>query len=96
MKKISIKIKALECSQHYMSIFQKLKCRLLHSRWLDLVELNSVQALMHVLVSLQRSEDDPINNEGTKVVTSFLHCKPIGIFLDAQGHLTQQSIVGSS
>ena len=49
---------------------------------------------MHVLVFC-KNEDDPIENEGTRVLTTFLHYKSIGIFPDAQGHLTPQSLIRS-
>ena len=44
---------------------------------------------MVVLVTC-KNEEDPIKNEGTRV---FLHHKSMGIFPDAQGQLTPQSLV---
>ena len=49
---------------------------------------------MHVLVFC-KNEDDPIKNEGAKVLTTFLHYKSMGIFPDDQGQLTPQSLVRS-
>ena len=52
------------------------------------------QAFMHVLVTC-KNEDDRINNEGARVFTKFSHYKFMGIFPDAQGQLTPQSLVRS-
>ena len=49
---------------------------------------------MHVLVTY-KNEDDSIKNEGARVVTPFSHYKSMGIFPDAQGQLTPQSLVRS-
>ena len=49
---------------------------------------------MHVLVTC-KNEVDPIKNEGARVFTRFFHYKSIGIFPDAQGQLTPQSLVRS-
>ena len=50
-----------------------------------------IQALNHVLVFC-KNEDDPIQNEGTRVLTTFSPLLVYGIFSDAQGQLTQQSL----
>ena len=49
---------------------------------------------MHVLVTC-KNEVDPIKNEGAKVFTRFFHYTSTGIFPDAQGQLTPQSLVRS-
>ena len=49
---------------------------------------------MHVLVTC-KNEVDPIKNEGARVFTRFFHYKSMWIFPDAQGQLTQQSLVRS-
>ena len=50
---------------------------------------------MHVLVTC-KNEDDRIKNEGARVLSDFSHYKSMGIFPDAQGQLTPQSLVRSS
>ena len=42
-----------------------------------------------------KNEEDPIKNEGARVLTTFSHYKSMGIFSEAQGQLTPQSLVGS-
>ena len=42
-----------------------------------------------------KNEEDPSKNEGTRVVTTFLPFKYMGIFPDAQGQLTHKSLVQS-
>ena len=46
---------------------------------------------MHVFVTC-KNKYDSIKNEGPRVVTKFSHYKSIGIFPDAQGQLTPQSL----
>ena len=53
-----------------------------------------IQAFMHVLLTC-KNEIDQIKNEGARVFTRFLHYKSMGIFPDAQGQLTPQSLVRS-
>ena len=53
-----------------------------------------IQAFMHALVFC-KNLDDPIKSKGARVLTTFLHHKSMGIFPDAQGHLTPQSLVRS-
>ena len=50
---------------------------------------------MHVLVTC-KNEDDLIKNEWTRVVTTFPHYKSMGIFPDAQGQFTPQTLVKSA
>ena len=45
-----------------------------------------IQAFMHILVTCT-NEDDSIKNVIARVVTTFSHYKPMGIFPDAQGQL---------
>ena len=42
-----------------------------------------------------KNEEDPIKNEGARVLTIFHPNKSMGIFSDAQGQLTPQSLVES-
>ena len=49
---------------------------------------------MVVLVTC-KNEEDPIKNEGTRVLTRFSPLQVYGTFLDAQGQLTPQSLVES-
>ena len=87
MKKIQLKMKALECSQdfsHYkfMGIFPTLKGSQLRSPWSDLAQFELVQDVMDVLVTCKYGED-PIKNEGARVVTTLY-----SNFSDAQGQIT--------
>ena len=50
-------------------------------------EFKDLLASMVVLFTC-KNEEDPFKNEGTRVVTTFLPYKPIGIFPDTQGQLT--------
>ena len=49
---------------------------------------------MYVIITC-KYEKDQIKNSREKVETSFSHYKPMGIFSDIQGQLTQQSVVQS-
>ena len=54
-----------------------------------------IQALTYVIVTC-KYEKDPIKNSREKVVhTVFFHFRSMGIFSDAKGQLTLQSVVGS-
>ena len=53
-----------------------------------------IKAFIVVLVSC-KNEEGPLKNEGARVLTRFPHCKSMGIFSDAQGQLTPQSLVES-
>ena len=53
-----------------------------------------IQAFRVVLVTCKNGED-PVKNKGGSVLTTFSHYKSIGIFSDAHGHLTPQSLVES-
>ena len=72
MKKIQLKIEALECSQHYTSIFFR-RARADNSGvggsfW---PKFELIQAFMHVLITC-KNEDDRFKNEGARVFTRFL------------------------
>ena len=54
-----------------------------------------IQAFIVVLVTC-KNEEDPIKNEGARVLTRFSPLLVYGIFSDAQGQLTPQSLVESS
>ena len=53
-----------------------------------------IQAFIVVLVTCM-NEEDPIKNEGARVLTRFPHYKSKGIFSDTQGQLAPQSLVES-
>ena len=59
----------------------------------NLPKFELIQAFMHVLDTCKN--EDPIKNEGARVFTRFSHYKSMGIFPDAQGQLTPQSLVRS-
>ena len=71
MKKIRSKMEALECSQHYTSIFRRARAdnsKVGGGIW---SKFELIQAFMHVLVTC-KNEDDRIKNEGARVSTRFL------------------------
>ena len=57
----------------------------------NLPKFELIQAFMHVLVTF-KNEEDQIKNEGSQ---DFSHFMSMGIFPDAQGQLTPQSLVES-
>ena len=57
----------------------------------NLPKFELIQAFMHVLL-ICKNEVDQIKNEGARVFTRY---KSMGIFPDAQGQLTPQSLVRS-
>ena len=70
MKKIRSKKKALECSQHYKSIFSDAQGQI--NPELVMVSgqnLNSFK--FHACLITCKNEDDSIKNEGARVVTKF-------------------------
>ena len=95
MKKIQLKMKALECSQdfsHYksMGIFSR-RPRAANSavhgqNWLN---FELVRDYMVVLITC-KNEEDPIKNEGARVFTT-LYIN----FSDVQGHITPELVVVS-
>ena len=54
-----------------------------------------IQAFIVVLFTC-KNEEDPIKNEGARVLTRFPHYKSMGIFSDAQWQLTPKSLVESA
>ena len=59
-----------------------------------LPKIELIQAFIVVLVTCKNKED-PIKNEGARVLTKFSPYKSMGLFSDAQGQLTPQSLVES-
>ena len=59
-----------------------------------LPKFNLIQAFIVVLVTC-KNEEDQIKNEGARVLTRSSQYKSMGIFSDAQGQLTPQSLVKS-
>ena len=53
-----------------------------------------IQVFMHVLVSYKNKEES-IKTEGARVFITFSHYKSVEIFPDAQGLLTQKSVIRS-
>ena len=94
MKKIRSKMKALEWSQHYTAIFQT--CKADNSGvgvgiW---PKFELIQAFMHVFVIARMRMIDSKMKE-LDCSQDFSHYKSMGIFPDAQGQLTPQSLVRS-
>ena len=93
MKKIQSKLEALECSQHYTSIFQTYKGKKLFvlvavsGRNLNSSKLPCMSSLptrMRLIKSKMKELECP---------QDFSHFKSMGILPDAQGQLTLQSLV---
>ena len=90
MKKINLKLKALEWSQHFshhksMGIFPNGQGQVTHE---TLVE--TIRDVMGFVVACKNDDDDPIKNEGARVVTTLFID-----FRDAQGQLTPKSVMKS-
>ena len=79
MKKIRSKMKALECSQHYTSIFRRARADNSGVGGGIWSKFELIQAFMHVLVTC-KNEDHRIKNEGARVFTRFLPIKVYGDF----------------
>ena len=60
----------------------------------NLPKFELIQAFMHVLDTC-KNEEDPIKNEGARVLTRFLPLLVYGDYSDAEGQLTPQSLVQS-
>ena len=71
MKKIRSKMKALECSQHYTSIFRRARVDYSGVGGGIWPKFQLTQAFIHVLVTC-KNEVDQIKNEGARVFTRFL------------------------
>ena len=63
-------MKALEWSQHYQSIFKRLKGSYIHNSDGILTEFKLIQAFIVVLIC--KNEYDLLKNERTRVVTTIL------------------------
>ena len=93
MKTIRSKIEALECSQHYTSIFADAQGQIA----LELVvvsgrNLNSLKlSCMSSLPARMRMIDSKMKE--LECSQDFSHYKSMGNFPDAQGQLTPQSLV---
>ena len=66
-----IKIEALECSQHFTSIFRRARADNSGVGGGIWSKFKLVQAFMHVLVTC-KNEDDRFKNEGARVFARFL------------------------
>ena len=94
MKKIHLKLKALEWSQHfshykYMGIFPNAKGQLTHVPGQILLNFEPIRDIMGFLVTC-KNEEDSIKNEGARLVTTlFIN------FSDTQGQLTPKSVMKS-
>ena len=95
MKKIRSKIEALECSQHYTSIFSDAKGQItLESVAVSGWNLNSSKlSCMSSLPARMRMIEAKMKE--LECSQDFSHYKSMGIFPDPQGQLTQQSLVRS-
>ena len=79
MKKIRSKIEALECSQHYTSIFRRPRADNSGVGGGIWPKFELIQAFMHVLVTCKK-EYDRFKNEVAKVFTRFLPLQVYGDF----------------
>ena len=59
-----------------------------------LLKFNLIHAFMLVLITC-KNEDDPIKNEGFRVLTRFSPIFVYAIFLNAQGHFSPQYLLES-
>ena len=71
MKKIRSKIEALECSQHYTSIFRRARADNSGVGGGIWPKFELIQAFMHVLLTC-KNEGDRIKNERARVFTRLL------------------------
>ena len=74
MKKIHSKLKALEWSQHFyhyksIGIFQNAQGQVIHVPDQFLLNFEPIQNIIGLLVAC-KNEEDPIKNEGARVVTT--------------------------
>ena len=94
MKKIQSKMKALEWSQHYTAIFRRARADNSGAGVGIWSKFELIQAFMHVLVPARMRMIDSKMKE-LECTQDFSHYKSMGIFPDAQGQLTPQSLVRS-
>ena len=88
MKKIQLKMKALECSQdfsHYksMGIFPDAQGQLTPQSLVRSCRISNSSEMLKVVLVTCKYEEDPIKNEGARVVTTLY-----SNFSDAQGQIT--------
>ena len=94
MRKIHSKLKELEWSQHFshyksMGIFPKAQGQVTQVPGQILLSFVPIRDITGLLVAC-KNEEDPIKNEGARVVTTlFIN------FSDAQGQLTLKSVMES-
>ena len=79
MKKIQSKVEALECSQHYTSVFRRARADNSGVGGGTWPKFELIQAFMHVLLTC-KNEVDHIKNEGARVFTRFLPLQVYGDF----------------
>ena len=93
MKKIQLKMKALEWPQHFSLIFTR--SRAASSEVSDgiLPKFKQIQAFMADLVTC-KNEEDPLKMKVLEWSQRFSHYKSIEIFPNAQEQLTHKSFVG--
>ena len=84
-------MKALEWTQHFPHYNSMVAMETSGRIWSN---FKLIQALIHVLITC-KYEKNLIKDSGENVMTSFSHYKSMGIFPDAQGQLTPQSLVRS-
>ena len=90
MKMIRSNMKALEWPQNYIYISRHLRAdNSVVSVWIW-QKFELIQAFMHVLVTCKNEEVNAL-----EWPQHFSHYKSMGIFPDAQGQLTPQSVIGS-
>ena len=91
--KIKSKMKTVEWSQYYSLIFRR--SRAANSEVSDGIwpKFKPIQAFIADLVTCKNKED-PLENEGTRVVTTFLPLSVYVFFPNAQGQLTHKSFIG--
>ena len=94
MKKIRSKIEALGCSQYYTSILRRARADNSGFGGGIWPKFELIQAFVHVLVTC-KNEDDRIKMKELECSQDYSHYKSMGIFPDAQGQLTPQSLVRS-
>ena len=87
MMNIRSKMKTLECLQDYISFFRRSRAANSEVSGGILPIFKFIQAFIVVLVTC-KNEEDPIKNEGARVLTSLLIDFP-----DTQGQLTPKSVV---
>ena len=94
--KIQLKIKALVVwPQACMSFFRCSRADISIVSGEIWPKFKLIQASIHVLDTC-KNEENSMKNEVARVATHFSHYKSLGIFPDAQGQVTLQSLIVSS